>query len=299
MEYATDQTIEIASAEDDAILPEGWDGESGYLEMQEVEESPTTDDPTLEADTETGEEAGTDVSDVEQSEAAEAEAEEAPTTEQTTPIAAPSPKVRIKYNHEEKELELDEAAQWVQKGFHHDKISPTYEKAATLAKQMGFKTADELLIAAEENFIQQQVQELVDEGVHESVAETVVRAKLGMLKHPEPEPEAEPEVVAQPDPVAQRQAEMDRDIDLFIKAYPGVTQVPDAVLKTCREKGTPLVAAYAKWEAEQAKQELKILKQNQAAAAKAPVGGATTHGSVNTKAQEKDPFTEGFDSDVW
>ena len=297
MEYATDQTVEIMSDEDDAILPEGWDGESGLLEMQEAEESPTTDEPTLEheeKDLGAEESEGADVVPTE-----DIEEEEAPTTEQTTPIVAPNPKVRIKYNHEEKELELDEAAQWVQKGFHHDKISPTYEKAATLAKQMGYKTADEMIKAAEDNFIAQQVQELVDEGVHESVAETVVRAKLGMLKHPDPEPEVEPAPIAQPDPAAQRQAEIDRDIDLFIKAYPGVTQVPDAVLKTCRENGTPLVAAYAKWEAEQAKQELKILRQNQAAAAKAPVGGATTHGNVNMKAQEKDPFTEGFDSDVW
>lgn len=285
---------EILSLEDEPILPEGWDGESGLLEMQEAEEIPTTEEPTAEHETDTEE--GTtdaDAADVETE-----EGEDAPTTEPTTEIQMPKPKVRVKYNHEEREMELDEAAQWVQKGLHHDKINPIYEKAATLAKQMGYKTADELLQAAEDNLIKQQVQELVDEGVHESVAETVVRAKLGMLRNPEVEPEAEPETVA-PDPVAVRQAEIDRDIDLFVKAYPGVTQVPDAVLKTCRETGTPLVAAYAKWEAEQARHELKILKQNQAAAAKAPVGGATTHGSVNTKAQEKDPFTEGFNSDVW
>lgn len=298
MEYATDQTVEVPNEEDDTILPEGWDGESSLLEMFESEESPTTDEPALETeDTET-EEATTEDGELETEQLEEVEeVEEAPTTEPSTPIMPPTPKVRIKYNHEEKEMELDEAAQWVQKGLHHDKINPTYEKVNALAKQMGYKTADELLSAAEDNFISQQVQELVDEGVHESVAETVVRAKLGMLKREEPELLIEPE--PQPDPVALRQAEIDRDVDIFVKTYPGVTQVPDAVLKACRENGTPLVAAYAKWESEKARQELKILKQNQASAAKAPVGGATIHGSVNMKSQEKDPFTEGFDSDTW
>ena len=85
-------------------------------------------------------------------------------------------------------------------------------------------------------------------------------------------------------------------IEMFVKAFPGVTVLPESV-KQANAKGVPLVAAYAQYVANQRQVELQKIKQQQETASRAPVGGATKFGGVGQQA--KDPFEEGFDEDSW
>jgi hypothetical protein len=84
----------------------------------------------------------------------------------------------------------------------------------------------------------------------------------------------------------------------FVKAHPGVTELPEEVVRMNRN-GVRLLVAYERFQNQAALKELAILKQNQAAAAKAPVSGVTGKPGVKPKQQEDDPFLRGFDSDPW
>ena len=78
--------------------------------------------------------------------------------------------------------------------------------------------------------------------------------------------------------------------------------LPREVIAEREKTGVQLHAAYAEYEAKQARaesermrRENEILRQNTAAAAKAPVRGTAAGGSTEIKG--KDPFLEGFLSD--
>ena len=78
--------------------------------------------------------------------------------------------------------------------------------------------------------------------------------------------------------------------------------LPREVISECVKNGAPLRTAYAEYAAKQARVEVEqmrreneILKQNSAAAAKAPVRGTSAGGGTNNKG--KDPFLEGLLSD--
>ena len=78
--------------------------------------------------------------------------------------------------------------------------------------------------------------------------------------------------------------------------------LPGEVLSDCLKNGSGLCAAYAEYEAKRAKAEAEqmrreneILRQNSAAAAKAPVKGTAAGCSVKTEG--RDPFLEGLLSD--
>lgn len=79
-------------------------------------------------------------------------------------------------------------------------------------------------------------------------------------------------------------------------------KLPQEVISDCVKNGVPLRTAFAEYEAKQARAEAEqmrreneILKQNSAAAAKAPVKGTAAGGAADTKG--KDPFLEGLLSD--
>lgn len=98
------------------------------------------------------------------------------------------------------------------------------------------------------------------------------------------------------------------EVSAMLELYPELKdklgrggEIPREVLEICAKTGVTLRTAYAEYEVRQAKAEIErlrkenqILRQNAAAAAKAPVKGAAA-GSSDTKG--KDPFLEGLLSD--
>lgn len=281
--------------ENDMILPEGFDPnaeEQNFFGEQTAEE-PAAGTPTTEVQT-----AGPDQN---------AEPEQAPAAQEptTTPEAAPAeppapPKIKVKFNREDRELTLDEATVYAQKGMNYDKIAQRateqegrLSRYEQMAKMFGFDTADEMMAQAEQNFIDTKVKDLVDQGNSEAIAKFLVSQEMEKLR---------PKAPAQ-SPVSGLSPERKAELDEFNAAFPDVTKIPDEVF-AMHQEGVRLKTAYqiyqdkqsiAKAEAEKkaALEELAILKQNQAAAAKAPVTG-TVGRAEPAKQEPEDPFLKGF-----
>ena len=282
-----DENTVVYNPEEEAILPDGWDGTTGFIdESQTEEEAPTTEPATEEATTE----------EVTEEQGTEGETETPTTEPEQDTTLIPKPKIKVKFNHEEKELDLDEAAVYAQKGMNYDRIAPAWEDANKLAKQMGYSSASDMINAAKENYFKAEVEKMVEEGVHESVAASTVKQIIAEREHESEAQQAAEVAKSQAEQQEQIRIARNRDVDDFVRTYPGITTLPEDV-KAMNNSGVPLVVAYAQWKATQAENELKILKQNQSAAARAPIGSATKHGATGTKA--KDAFEEGFDSDAW
>ena len=285
---------------DDVILPDGFDAaafdaaESIDEAMKAVAEAPTTEpapavDGTASEPTAIGE--GT-------------------TTEATTPTEAPAfgQTIKVKFNHEERELGLDEAAVYAQKGMNYDKLEARVKefessraKTDRLAKNLGYENADEMIAAAEQNFINRQIRELVEEGNTESMARFLVEQR--MAKAAEAEAARTPAPAGTPNPQAAPDAGLSEarkaELQEFVSAYPGITNLPDEVIKDNRN-GVRLKTAYENYQLrqkyEEQQKQLNILKQNQAAAARAPVTGVVGKAAPKTEEPE-DFFLKGFNSD--
>lgn len=272
--------------EEDVILPDGWTEDTDILNgfADEEEETIPTDDP---------QQAPIEQQDVPPAD--DSHQEDKADGEQEV-LEEIKPKIKIKYNHEEKELSIDEAAPYVQKGMHYDKIEGTVKEANKLAKEMGFTSMNEMISSMRENYINAKVQDLVDDGVHEAVARKLVTDDLREAESRQAAEEAEAEAKRAADEQTRVAKARDEDVSAFVKAYPGVTVLPEEV-KAANANGIPLVVAYAQYQARQAQIELQQLKQNQNTASRAPVGGVTKHGGIADQAS--DPFMDGFDSDSW
>lgn len=267
--------------ENDIILPDGFDPEKGWVE--DVETPPEEVAPTTEPDT---------------AEPNVGEAPEAAPEPTTTPEPeVKQPTVKVKFNHEERELTLDEAAILAQKGLNYDKVmerlngfEASNAKSLKLAKNLGYDSAEEMLSAAEQNYINRQIRELMDAGNTEAMARFLVEQKMAkeeaVAPTPPPEPE-QPKSSLPPDRVAELQE--------FVKAYPGITKLPDEVIQANRN-GTRLLVAYERYKNKAALEELAILKQNQAAAAKAPVSGTVGKTAPAAHDIDDDPFMQGFNN---
>lgn len=230
-------------------------------------------------------------------------------TEATIPQEPEVPKaqtIKVKFNHEERELGLDEAAMYAQKGMNYDKLDERvkgYEanmaKSNRLAKQLGYANADEMIAAAEQNYINRQIRELMDEGNTEAMARFLVEQEMAKAAPPEVTPEPAPQETPKPEEAEGMSSERKAELDEFVKAYPGVVNLPDEVI-AANQNGVRLKTAYDNYQLkqkyEESQKQLNILKQNQAAAEHAPVTGVI--GKAAPKATEPDdPFLKGFDYD--
>lgn len=269
----------LTEYDNDPILPEGWnEGDDVFVD------TPEADDPAIDQEAE-----GQESDPAEEPDEVPEKEEPAKAPEQETePQKA---KIKVKFNHEEREMDEDEARPLVEKGMNYDKkvrelqdLQTRLEKAETLARRMGYQTPEEMLEAADKNLFESQVQELVDTGMHEVMARDYVQRKWNEQAAPHQQT------------VKDQDAQVKKEIDEFVRMYPGVTELPQEVLDAF-QSGVSLPVAYERFRYAKAQEELKILKQNQSAAAKAPVAPTTKHGTAAPKA--KDPFEAGFDSDDW
>lgn len=295
----------------DAILPDGFDPSdesftlSGFESAVAAEtEAPTTEpspqqNPVEEAPVSVEAPTTEPISEPVQADIPQPEAIE-------TPAPAPQlpPTIRVRYNHEERELGLDEAAVFAQKGMNYDKLEQKNRdfeakqaQWTQFASQLGYESVDAMMSAAQQNFVNRRVKELVDAGNTEAMAKFLVEqemAKASQLRAAAQEQPAEqptPQQPSRPTVSPEREAELRE----FVKAYPGVTKLPAEVVEANR-KGTRLLVAYERYQNRAAQNELAILRQNQAAASKAPVTGATAQGAPSPSPEAKDPFLMGFDS---
>lgn len=224
-------------------------------------------------------------------------AEEVQEQEQTTEQQQPTelPKIKIKFNHEEKELGYDEAVPLIQKGMNYDKITQQLEGLKSDPRlsfveelaQANNMTVNEYIDAVKKNQYESEVQKLVEQNIPEEYARE-------MLENKKFRQEMTAKQKAESEAIKQKETEQ-RQIKEFAEAFPGITadKIPDEVLEKV-QAGTPLKFAYMEYQMKQLETENKILKQNKTNTKKAPVGSVAVHGSNSTGLE--DPFLSGFES---
>ena len=181
----------------------------------------------------------------------------------------------------------------------NDTMRQQVEHYEQIAKGMGYATVDEMIQKTAEGYKAAKVQELMEQGTPQTIAEDYVDRMMQReaAKAPDPEPE-------EPTPESHER-NIQAEAQELIVARPDLKtrQLPMEVVEAWRN-GENLRNAYNRYEARQKeaenqklKKENNILKQNAAAAAKAPVKGVT--GGAPTDTEPEDPFLKGFDSDPW
>ena len=292
----TKELMDAVFDEDEPILPDGWEegsdlfaevddsvdavlsdgAEEGHEALTENEDGTSaSDDPTTvdegKEDTQSGE-------DGDQPGDSDGSAEEQ---------EKPSRKLKLKVNHQEEEVDVnamsdEDLIALLQKGRAFDALRETENKQK----------------------FRRVYQEQIDAGMTEAAARMVAQNEAGGKTYSltdEEEPSAETPAAAPKEAGTVR--DFRAEVEQLKALYPQLTEVPDEVA-VAASKGVPLLSAYLAYRDKQSaktaaslKKENRVLKQNAASAAKAPVRGVTGGGSVTVK--KEDPFLSGFDADNW
>lgn len=225
----------------------------------------------------------------EQSETPEEVNEEPEVEAEAIPEAEAKHKIRV--DHKDIELTLDELKANAQKGMAFDRLKSDYDakraiadKITAVAEKHG-KTVDELILQAEEGYVSLQFENLkngyIEQGYDEEIAETLANKDIEISNAKKTEPAA---------PTAE-QLKQQRDIALFNELYPDMTvnDIPDEVFADIEKKGLTLLEAYQRYENAELKKQAEALKQNYKNA-KSTLGSAKD----NKQQLKKDDFLSEF-----
>ena len=298
-----EQNMAAISEEEDVMMPDGYGtGDDFFADEWTGQDADAQPEPEQEAEPgEPKEDAPTTEQPEEDHEAQEPEAE--------TPEDAPR-RLRFKARVDREDMDVDigedevpalyqlakAGERWKAK---NDTMRQQVEHYEQMAKGMGYATVDEMIQKTAEGYKATKVQELMEQGTPQTIAEDYVDRMMQReaAKAPNPEPE-------EPTPESHER-NIQAEAQELIVARPDLKtrQLPMEVVEAWRN-GENLLNAYNRYEARQKeaenqklKKENNILKQNAAAAAKAPVKGVT--GGAPTDTEPEDPFLKGFDSDPW
>lgn len=298
-----EQNMAAIPEEEDVMMPDGYGtGDDFFADEWTGQDADAQPEPEQEAEPEEPkEDAPTTEQPEEDHEVQEPEAE--------TPEDAPR-RLRFKARVDREDMDVDigedevpalyqlakAGERWKAK---NDTMRQQVEHYEQMAKGMGYATVDEMIQKTAEGYKAAKVQELMEQGTPQTIAEDYVDRMMQReaAKAPDPEPE-------EPTPESHER-NIQAEAQELIVARPDLKmqQLPMEVVEAWR-KGDNLLNAYNRYEARQKeaenqklKKENNILKQNAAAAAKAPVKGVT--GGAPTDTEPEDPFLKGFDSDPW
>lgn len=298
-----EQNMAAIPEEEDVMMPDGYGtGDDFFADEWTGQDADAQPEPEQDAEPEKPEE---DAPTTEQPE----EDHEAQEPEAETPEDAPR-RLRFKARVDREDMDVDigedevpalyqlakAGERWKAK---NDTMRQQVEHYEQMAKGMGYATVDEMIQKTAEGYKATKVQELMEQGTPQTIAEDYVDRMMQReaAKAPDPEPE-------EPTPDAHER-NIQAEAQELIVARPDLKtrQLPMEVVEAWRN-GDNLLNAYNRYEARQKeaenqklKKENNILKQNAAAAAKAPVKGVT--GGAPTDTEPEDPFLKGFDSDPW
>lgn len=312
--------IEVEDTE--ALIPEGWDGKGDFFDDASWSDGPVETSAETEAK---DSEPEVDLTTVEEEPAEEpVQEDEAPTTETEEPVAEETSrklKFKAKVDHNDLDIELDESdlpdvyqkAQVVDRvQSQMGKMKGTVERATKLAKGMGFENADDMLIAAAKNHLQNEIDRLVNDEEHPVnplVAQDIIERRLGYtMKELEDLEVATPEEPSteQPQETPKQGRDISAEVTELITAHPELagTAFPSEVAKKAMETGERIVDVYNEYvknnqvaKIQDLVKENQVLKQNAETAQRAPVIGVTGHGIEGN--EPDDPFMEGFNSQAW
>ena len=279
------------------LLPSGWQENTDFFDVDSWSDgTESVDGQTQEVteETATGEETGADNTPTTgeeqgatgQSAVEESEGEPSGQTETTE---KPARILKLKVNHEDREVNVDDMTD--------DDLRVQLQKAAAFDAMK-----DEQAKAKYRQIVQEQISAGMTKEIAELVAKSTCDGKTYAL---EDEPPSHEEVSEQEPTVASVPPVRDWNADVarLAKMRPDVKELPVEVHQAWLN-GEDLVTAYLLHENRALRgskaaveKETKVLKQNAASAAKAPVRGVTGGGPTDTK--PKSDFLKGFDSDEW
>ena len=322
MENENEQ-VQSANTQEDVIYPDGWDGTMDFFEWaervaNETDESPKIDEPVLPTEEESGTEESEEVpaTDEESEEDGESATDEgeAPDTQQEPEPQSNKIKFDANINHKLQSIEIDpsELPELYEKAYAADKFrnklnakNAELEQAEVVSKLLGYDNIKDMLDAARKSYEDTEVQKLVDEKVHPTIAKDTVSRKIreaeeAASKNRKPvqqETEEEPKQASQP-----TGRNFVPEVVELLEVYPELKgkKLPEEVAQAAL-KGERVLVAYSKYINKQKKadndrlqKENKVLKQNAEAAKRAPVRGVAKGGATGDG--QEDPFLKGFNS---
>lgn len=264
--------------DDDMILPEGFD-----LPVEPTPEA--QNEPVNDLETETVEEPTSEPTEP-------AEDVQEPTTEPQ--------KIKLKFDREEREVSVEEAALLAQKGMNYERaIERASQEAAQKAKdsliaEMGYTWNDKPITTEAEYKQAMAEKDLIDRYKDRDLPPEVIQELVESRRDRE---ERQRDKTAKEEETKKQAAfneffeyfksVNERDFDGQKDTLP--QEVVDAV-----NGGQPLKFAYMEHHNKELRNRLKIQSQNQANIKKAPVGSVTAGGGI--KSEPEDIFLQGFNS---
>jgi hypothetical protein len=209
-------------------------------------------------------------------------------TNENEPPTPQEQKIKIKYNHEDRELTLEEATQLAQKGMNYDKIQQQYNEMQNnpglqylndLAQRNDMSVED-LVSYWKQQEEQDQLQELIQSNIPEEYAQEILEnRKFRQEQQQERQTKQQEE---------QQQAELME----FINTFPDVdpSKIPPEIWQKVNE-GVPIKYAYMEHQMSELKNQVKVLKNNETNKKKAPLGSVSATGGND---EGEDPFLMGF-----
>lgn len=216
-----------------------------------------------------------------------------PAGEETQPVTEPQ-KIKVKYNHEEQEIDYDEAVPLIQKGMNYDKALERAKQEArdAVIAEQGYEWNGKQITTEAEYKQALQEKELIEK--YKDLPEELVQEILDNRRFRD-EYEADKQAKTEEEKSNQ---EFQEFFDYFKQANgrdynPAKDQIPPEVWEA-NKNGTPLKYAFMEHHNNQLKSQLQTKKQNEENALKSPVGSLSSHGS--TEVAEEDDFMRGFNS---
>ena len=284
--------------EDEALLPSGWQEGNDFFDTEhwgESTEPADGQDQEPAEETVTEEETGTDdapTTGKEEGATDQSAVEETggEPSGQTETAEKPARILKLKVNHEDREVNITDMTD--------DDLRTQLQKAAAFDA-----LKDEQTKAKYRQIVQEQISAGMTKEIAELVASSACNGKSYTLEDgiptPEEAPKQEPATQVSPAPVHDWNA----DVARLAQLRPDVKELPVEVHQAWLN-GEDLVTAYLLHENRALRgskaaveKETKVLKQNAASAAKAPVRGVTGGGATDTKPESD--FLKGFNSDPW
>lgn len=202
---------------------------------------------------------------------------------------------KVKYNSEEQEISYDDAIPLIQKGMNYEKSVERAKQEARDAyiAEQGFEWNGKQITTEAEYKQALQEREWMEQYQDRDLPDEVVQELIEGRKFRESFQEQQKAKQAE----ERQQAEAMEFFEYFHevngRAYqPG--DLPSEVTQMAEEMNIPIKFAYMQYQTKQLQNQIKILKQNEENAKRAPIGGLTTHGSNETESE--DPFLQGFNS---
>lgn len=291
---------------EDSFMPDGWHEGMDIFDEGSWPAEGQGDAPAAEAGQQTEKAAGEAAAPAtEQTAPGEGNAAKtAPATEQP---AQQTNKLRFKARVDRQDLDVEvdesEVPSLYEKAQATDRykgrlneVNARMERAEARAKAAGYDNVEAWMDAMGNQMEQAEIRRLVDDGVHEEVAKDMAARKFGVPAQKETAP-AEPAKQSAPARDFAAEVAQLRDVYPDVIAKPIPKEVLSATMDAANHKTllvayTEYIVGQQKAEADALRKENEVLKQNAAAAARAPVSGVSGGGATDTGPE--DDFLRGF-----